>query len=123
MSGTTVFTQDPLGVAPAPRSSELISRIEARTARVSIIGLGSVGLPLALLFCEENVPLTGFDIDVRKVSYLSAGGPTLRALRPPKFKPRAAKASPRLPITAGSAKWTPSLSASPLHSMNIVSRT
>jgi UDP-N-acetyl-D-glucosamine dehydrogenase len=50
------------------------SRIADRTARVGIIGLGYVGLPLALLFSEEGFPVTGFDVDTKKVSALNKGG-------------------------------------------------
>src|SRR3989442_6365359 len=50
------------------------SRIEARKARVGIIGLGYVGLPLALLYSEQKFPVTGFDIDQRKVATLAQGG-------------------------------------------------
>jgi UDP-N-acetyl-D-glucosamine dehydrogenase len=49
-------------------------RIEHRIARVGIIGMGYVGLPLALLFNEEGFPVTGFDTDPRKVATLNAAG-------------------------------------------------
>ncbi len=49
------------------------SRIQDRTARIGIIGMGYVGLPLALLFSEERFQVTGFDIDSRKVDTLSRG--------------------------------------------------
>jgi UDP-N-acetyl-D-glucosamine dehydrogenase len=48
--------------------------MERRQARVAIIGLGYVGLPLALLYSEQKFPVTGFDIDQRKVSTLAHGG-------------------------------------------------
>ena len=51
----------------------LRSRIQNRTAHVGIIGLGYVGLPLALLLTEERFPVTGFDIDAKKVDVLSQG--------------------------------------------------
>jgi UDP-N-acetyl-D-glucosamine dehydrogenase len=54
--------------------SELKARMERRQARVAIIGLGYVGLPLALLYSEQKFPVTGFDIDQRKVSTLAQGG-------------------------------------------------
>src|SRR5579871_3659276 len=54
-------------------SSDFKARIEARTAKVGIIGLGYVGLPLALLYNNEKFPVTGFDIDARKVDALSKG--------------------------------------------------
>lgn len=44
-----------------------------RTANVGIIGLGYVGLPLALLFAEAGFPVTGFDVDDQKVEKLSRG--------------------------------------------------
>src|SRR5437762_9261211 len=54
--------------------TDLKSRIESRTARVGIIGLGYVGLPLALLYSEQKFPVTGFDIDQRKVDTIAKGG-------------------------------------------------
>jgi len=54
-------------------AGELCAGIAARSARVGVIGMGYVGLPLALLFSEERFPVTGFDIDERKVSTLNNG--------------------------------------------------
>jgi UDP-N-acetyl-D-glucosamine dehydrogenase len=54
--------------------SELKSKIEQRQARIAVIGMGYVGLPLALLYSEQAFRVTGFDIDERKVSTLNAGG-------------------------------------------------
>ncbi|HEU5232170.1 MAG TPA: nucleotide sugar dehydrogenase [Terriglobales bacterium] len=51
-----------------------IEKIRTRQARVGIIGLGYVGLPLALLFSEEKFRVTGFDIDQKKVEILESGG-------------------------------------------------
>ena len=56
------------------RTNELKRRIEAREARIGIIGMGYVGLPLALLFSDEHFKITGFDIDARKVETLNRGG-------------------------------------------------
>ncbi|HUJ95352.1 MAG TPA: nucleotide sugar dehydrogenase [Terriglobales bacterium] len=53
--------------------SELDHKIRQREARVAIIGLGYVGLPLALLYVEQKFPVTGFDIDERKVTALTNG--------------------------------------------------
>jgi len=55
-------------------SDELLTRIQTRTARVGIIGLGYVGLPLVLLFSGEKFPVTGFDIDENKIKVLGEGG-------------------------------------------------
>jgi UDP-N-acetyl-D-glucosamine dehydrogenase len=54
--------------------TELLSKIENRTARVGVIGLGYVGLPLVLLFSEQRFRVTGFDVDPNKVRVLSEGG-------------------------------------------------
>ncbi len=49
-------------------------RIETREARIGVVGMGYVGLPLALLFTEERFGVTGFDIDPRKVETLNQSG-------------------------------------------------
>jgi UDP-N-acetyl-D-glucosamine dehydrogenase len=51
---------------------EAITKLQSRTARVGIIGLGYVGLPLALLFVEEGFRVTGFDIDSSKIDMLAS---------------------------------------------------
>jgi UDP-N-acetyl-D-glucosamine dehydrogenase len=53
---------------------KIIQRIESREARIGIVGMGYVGLPLALLFSEEGFAITGFDIDAHKVDTLNRGG-------------------------------------------------
>src|SRR6202012_1098450 len=60
--------------APIESRDDLNSRIADRPARIGILGMGYVGLPLALLFSEQGFPVTGFDIDAVKVSTLNAGG-------------------------------------------------
>jgi UDP-N-acetyl-D-glucosamine dehydrogenase len=55
------------------KTSEVKHRIETRTARIGIIGMGYVGLPLALLFSEERFRITGFDIEHGKVDKLNQG--------------------------------------------------
>src|SRR5271157_4260840 len=62
--------------------TDLKSRINARKARVGIIGLGYVGLPLALLYSEQKFPVTGFDIDQRKVDTLDNGGTYIFRITP-----------------------------------------
>jgi UDP-N-acetyl-D-glucosamine dehydrogenase len=61
-------------VAATTAVSDLKAKIERRQARVAIIGLGYVGLPLALLFTEQKMRVTGFDIDPRKITTLTQGG-------------------------------------------------
>jgi UDP-N-acetyl-D-glucosamine dehydrogenase len=52
----------------------LKQKMETREARIGIIGMGYVGLPLALLFSEERFRVTGFDIEAAKVKTLNEGG-------------------------------------------------
>ncbi len=59
-----------------------LERIETRTARVGIIGLGYVGLPLTLLFSEERFRVTGFDIDRKKVDALNSGNSYIHRIEP-----------------------------------------
>ena len=58
----------------AHSADQLKLKIRDRKAQVGIIGLGYVGLPLALLFSEQKFAVTGFDIDRRKVETLTSGG-------------------------------------------------
>ena len=51
----------------------LLSEIENSSLKVGIIGMGYVGLPLVLRFCEEGFSVTGFDIDAVKVDSLMKG--------------------------------------------------
>ncbi|OGP71389.1 MAG: UDP-N-acetyl-D-glucosamine dehydrogenase [Deltaproteobacteria bacterium RBG_13_58_19] len=52
---------------------ELIDKIKNKQALVGIIGLGYVGLPLVLRFCEVGFPVLGFDTDGKKVELLNQG--------------------------------------------------
>jgi UDP-N-acetyl-D-glucosamine dehydrogenase len=61
-------------IAQFTRFSALKSKIAARESQVAVIGLGYVGLPLALLYSGQKFPVTGFDVDERKVATLQAGG-------------------------------------------------
>jgi UDP-N-acetyl-D-glucosamine dehydrogenase len=56
------------------RLAGLKQKIESREAQIGIVGMGYVGLPLALLFSGERFKVTGFDIEQRKVDTLNAGG-------------------------------------------------
>jgi UDP-N-acetyl-D-glucosamine dehydrogenase len=56
------------------RLATLKGKMETREARIGIVGMGYVGLPLALLFSGERFRVTGFDVEARKVSTLNAGG-------------------------------------------------
>ena len=66
--------------------SEFKGKIEQRQARVAVIGLGYVGLPLALLYSDQGFRVTGFDIDERKVSTLTAGGSYIFRITAPEIQ-------------------------------------
>jgi UDP-N-acetyl-D-glucosamine dehydrogenase len=68
-----------------------LSLVEKRELRVGIIGLGYVGLPLVLLFSQEDFPVTGFDIDTAKVDRLNAGESYIHRIEPQQI--RSAQAS------------------------------
>jgi UDP-N-acetyl-D-glucosamine dehydrogenase len=51
----------------------LIDKIDNKTAKIGIIGLGYVGLPLAVEFAKAGFCVTGFDIDERKVDSINKG--------------------------------------------------
>src|SRR5215475_13103384 len=57
----------------ATNANDLRAKIEARTAKIGIVGMGYVGLPLALLFSESKFSVTGLDIDPEKVNALNHG--------------------------------------------------
>jgi UDP-N-acetyl-D-glucosamine dehydrogenase len=60
--------------ATPTRLETLKRKMETREARIGIVGMGYVGLPLALLFSAEGFRVTGFDIEPAKVAKLNAGG-------------------------------------------------
>ncbi|MCB9547269.1 MAG: nucleotide sugar dehydrogenase [Myxococcales bacterium] len=53
--------------------SELLNRLNSRKARVGVIGLGYVGLPLATAFGEAGYDVVGFEVDTRKIDALNRG--------------------------------------------------
>jgi UDP-N-acetyl-D-mannosaminuronate dehydrogenase/intein/homing endonuclease len=59
--------------SPVSLADTLAERIERRTARVAVIGLGYVGLPLAETFAWAGYPVLGFDVDADKVAKLKRG--------------------------------------------------
>ena len=63
----------------------LKSRIQNRQSTIAIIGLGYVGLPLAIRFSEEGFKTIGFDIDKEKVDLLNNGKSYIKHIK--KLKP------------------------------------
>jgi UDP-N-acetyl-D-glucosamine dehydrogenase len=69
---------DTIEAQPSPLLAELLRKIETRTARIGVIGLGYVGLPLVLLFEESGFEVLGFDVDAAKVETLGRGESYIR---------------------------------------------
>ncbi|WKB51088.1 nucleotide sugar dehydrogenase [Eleftheria terrae] len=61
---------------------QLEARIKDRSARIGIVGLGYVGLPLMLRFAEVGFRVLGFDIDTHKVDVLKNGGSYIEHIPP-----------------------------------------
>jgi UDP-N-acetyl-D-glucosamine dehydrogenase len=59
--------------AIAPTAQLLDERIRSRTARVGIVGLGYVGLPLAVEFARAGFTVTGIDVSEQKTRSVNAG--------------------------------------------------
>lgn len=66
----------------------LLEKLEQKTARVAVLGMGYVGLPLAVVFAEAGFRVIGIDVDERKVATIQRGeshiqdvpSPTVQAL-------------------------------------------
>ena len=61
------------GDSPLTAAAQLLERIRATEARIGIIGLGYVGLPLAVEFAHAGFDVTGFDVDESKNTAINAG--------------------------------------------------
>jgi UDP-N-acetyl-D-glucosamine dehydrogenase len=53
--------------------SQLIDKLTSKKAVIGIVGLGYVGLPLMLRYCEVGYRVVGFDIDQTKIETLNRG--------------------------------------------------
>ena len=54
-------------------AKRLHQRIAENEAKVAVLGLGYVGLPLAIAFAEDGFPVIGLDVDAERVEELRAG--------------------------------------------------
>jgi UDP-N-acetyl-D-glucosamine dehydrogenase len=52
---------------------QLLDKLHTKTARVGVVGLGYVGLPLAVEFAHAGFEVLGLDVDHRKIDKLNAG--------------------------------------------------
>lgn len=67
-------------------SSNLLEKIESKNAKVGIIGLGYVGLPLGLEFALKGFEVIGFDVDTRKIKSLEKGETYIKHIDVSKIK-------------------------------------
>ncbi|MDX0068719.1 nucleotide sugar dehydrogenase [Sinorhizobium meliloti] len=67
-------------ILTSPHHDRLLESISGRTARVGVIGLGYVGLPLAVAVARSGFHVTGFDIDPGKIVALDAGSSYIEAV-------------------------------------------
>ena len=58
---------------PEPIAAALLERLQSRSACIGIVGLGYVGLPLALTYAEAGYRVLGLDIDASKTGAINAG--------------------------------------------------
>ena len=56
----------------------LENKIASRNAKIGVIGLGYVGLPLVIAFCKAGFNVTGFDVDAEKVTMIKNGNSYIR---------------------------------------------
>ena len=68
--------------AEIPALQSLLARIENREARVGVVGLGYVGLPLAVEFGKAGFHVTGIDVSTGKVEALNRGGSARLSILP-----------------------------------------
>jgi len=59
--------------AAAPGDAPFDSKVRTRSARIAVIGVGYVGLPLALSYARQGFAVTGIDVDPAKIAMLAAG--------------------------------------------------
>jgi len=97
-------------VASRSAAEELINRIETRTARAGVIGLGYVGLPLATELGRAGFSVVGLDKDAAKIEAIQAGHSYIPDVDSQQFAE-----------LAGSGKITASLDASVLANVDTVS--
>ena len=69
----SMIIENDLATTKADSYDELERRIKTKQARFGVIGLGYVGLPLALTLNEAGFDVTGIDIDTNRVDAILAG--------------------------------------------------
>lgn len=68
-------------------ATDLVRRIKEKKARIGVIGLGYVGLPLVKTFLKAGFYVTGFDVDKNKVGLLNRGRSYIKHVTGEDLKP------------------------------------
>lgn len=66
---------------------EFVSKVEGRSARIGIVGIGYVGLPIAITFAEAGFNVVGIDLREEKVTMINAGASHLMDVPNERVKP------------------------------------
>src|ERR1700686_1129007 len=68
------LSDNTMNISTVPSTAEMLSdKIRSRTARVGVVGLGYVGLPLAVEFAQAGYDVTGIDLSASKAARINAG--------------------------------------------------
>src|SRR4030042_2869477 len=65
----------------------IIQKIQKKEMLIGVIGLGYVGLPLVLRFCEVGYKVLGFDVDSKKISSLKQGRSYIKTIPSSQISP------------------------------------
>jgi UDP-N-acetyl-D-glucosamine dehydrogenase len=88
-------------------ADSLITAFQDRSATIGIIGLGYVGLPLALRYAEAGYAVIGFDIDPAKIEMLGQGRSYFAHIPPERVAAVNAERFRPPPISAAPPRRTP----------------
>jgi UDP-N-acetyl-D-glucosamine dehydrogenase len=95
-------------MAVNPRFVALERKIKDRSARIGIVGLGYVGLPLAVEFAQVGFRVVGIDVDARKVRSVNGGVSHIEDVPTDKLKSLVGQGLIRANLMRTAATWTPS---------------
>jgi len=90
----TMKTKYPKRFASHLSPLTLLQKIKSKKAKIGVIGLGYVGLPLVIEFCKKGFSVAGFDIDPKKVEMLKRGRSYIRHIKSSDLPSRAARFRP-----------------------------
>jgi UDP-N-acetyl-D-glucosamine dehydrogenase len=80
-------TVEQISAQPSAVADELRERVIKRTARVGVLGLGYVGLPLAVEFARAGFQVVGIDVQQSKVDEFNRGQSYVKDVKDREFKP------------------------------------